>query len=178
MANADHIINDMKETQADLTTGKETIDTYASDNNKLQHYFSLLEVAQEHYAKAQAYYNEADIAGIRNRRTPGRTPTNTKHNGKPNVQVYQQILELHGRPMYITDILHWARSLGVEFHGAADPKTQLRSALNGAKGRFTNVGNNTWWLADTPVPENPPPSTNGNHSDPRNPRTPGHSEKE
>ena len=75
-----------------------------------------------------------------------------KRPGKTNVQVYEEILTLYGRPMHATDILDSAIKLGVEFKNDGEPRTQLRNALNGAKKRFTNIGNNTWWIAGHPVP--------------------------
>ncbi len=171
MENTSNIIKGMKEIEAEVHISREEMNTNIADNEKLQHFHSLLETAEK-------YYQEANIGGIMNQRNANRSLATNKYNDKPNVQIFQEILELHDRPMHISDILYWAQRWRVEFHGTADPKTQLRNSLNGAKTRFINVGNNTWCLADKPIPENPSPSANENHSNPTNPRTPGHTEKE
>ena len=75
-----------------------------------------------------------------------------KKTGKSNVQVIEEIISLQGRPMHITDILDSVERMGVEFKGKNDHKTQLRNSLNGAKTRFYNLGNNTWWLRGRPEP--------------------------
>ena len=76
-----------------------------------------------------------------------------KRPGKPNVQIYEEILSLHGKPMHMTDILESALKMGVTFKQGGEPRSQLRNALNGAKKRFKNIGNNTWWIADRPIPD-------------------------
>lgn len=86
-----------------------------------------------------------------------------KRAGKSNVQVIEEIISLQGRPMHITDILNFAEKMGVEFKGNNDPKIQLRNALNGAKKRFYNLGNNTWWLMGRPEPGTE--NTNGSRPD-------------
>ena len=75
-----------------------------------------------------------------------------KRPGKTNVQVYEEIMSLHGRPMHLTDILESAARMGVSFKTTGDTKAQLRNALNGAKKRFENMGNNTWWIRGKSVP--------------------------
>ena len=75
-----------------------------------------------------------------------------KRPGKTNVQVYEEIISLHGRPMHLTDILESAARMGVVFKTNGDPKSQLRNALNGAKKRFKNMGNNTWWIKGKAIP--------------------------
>ena len=75
-----------------------------------------------------------------------------KRSGKPNTQVFEEILSLNKEPMHITDILASALNMGIEFQGNTDPKTQLRNSLNGAKKRFYNIGNNTWWIVGRPIP--------------------------
>ena len=76
-----------------------------------------------------------------------------KQPGKTNVQVYEEILYLHGRPMHLTDILESALRMGVQFKNNGNPRSQLRNALNGAKKRFENTGNNNWWIRGRPMPE-------------------------
>ena len=142
------IIADMKEIESDILANREQAEALTADAEKLQRYHDLLD-------EAQRYFDDHDLATVI-RRTPSPaqdSPYGKKHKGKPNVQVLEEILELHGQPMYITDLLHWAHVQGVRFKGDSDPKMQIRNSLNGAKSRFVNLGNNNWWLADRPVPE-------------------------
>ena len=143
-----NIITDMKEIEADIQANREQAEIRISDAEKLQHYYDLLD-------QAQRYFDEQDLEAVirRTRETIHESPYATKHKGKPNVQVLQEILELHGKPMYITDLLQWAQRQGVKYTGKSDLKNQIRNSLNGARSRFVNIGNNTWWLADRPVPD-------------------------
>lgn len=148
MSNIMSMIASIKEIEADIEANREQAETRISDAEKLQRLHDLLD-------EAQRYFDEHDLATIirRTREPMQEGPYATKHKGKPNVQVLEEILKLHGKPMYITDLLHWAQVQGVRFKGDSDPKSQIRNSLNGAKARFVNLGNNTWWLADRPVPD-------------------------
>ena len=78
------------------------------------------------------------------------------HNyGKPNTQLFEEILLEHGRPMHISSLLDAALARGLRFKGKRAPIVQMRSALTTCK-RIYNVGGNTWWVIDQPMPEKPP----------------------
>ena len=82
------------------------------------------------------------------------------HNyGKPNTQLFEEILLEHGRPMHISSLLDAALARGLRFKGKRAPIVQMRSALTTCK-RIYNVGGNTWWVIGQPEPEKPP-VTNG-----------------
>lgn len=86
------------------------------------------------------------------------TSESSKGPKKPNVQIYEEIIRASGMPMYVTDIRDAAARSGVQWGGSKNPsKIQVQHALN-ASTRFMNVGNNTWWLANEPIPTQPEPS--------------------
>ncbi len=68
----------------------------------------------------------------------------------PSAEVFQEILGLHSRPMYIDNILEWPKHRAVQFSGDSDERTQLRNFLQEAKTRFWNTGRNTWWRSAIP----------------------------
>lgn len=134
---------DIKQTQAKLEAAHQKISELTIIAQTTEEYLDLL-VRMEPLLK-----NGADQP--LNNNDPNHE-TGRKRTGKSNVQVIEEIISLQGRPMHITDILDSAERMGVEFKGGNDPKFQLRNALNGAKKRFCNLGNNTWWLIGRPEP--------------------------
>lgn len=64
-------------------------------------------------------------------------------NGKPNVQVYEEIILEHGKPIHAADIVKEAVKRGVVFKGQTPKATQVRNSLVGSK-RFDNRGGNMW----------------------------------
>ena len=87
----------------------------------------------------------------------GDNPRVHAHKGKTNAKLYEEILTIHGRPMHITDLLDSALKLGLEQKGNSEPLIQLRNSLNGARKRFYNVGESTWWIVGKPIPGDEPP---------------------
>ena len=87
------------------------------------------------------------------------TQQQVKAYGKPNTQLYEEIILDHGRPMHMSDILEEALNRGLVLRGKRPPIVQMRGALAHCK-RLCNVGGNTWWVTDRPVPEEHP-TTNG-----------------
>ena len=134
---------DIKKAETKLEAARQKISEFTAIAQKTEEYLNLL-IQLEPMVK-----NNADQS--LNENDPN-YQTGRKRPGKSNVQVIEEIISLQGRPMHITDILDSAERMGIEFKGNGDPKTQLRNALNGAKGRFHNLGNNTWWLIGRPEP--------------------------
>ena len=75
---------------------------------------------------------------------------------KPNAQMYEEIMLEHGKPIHLIDLLDKALARGLQQQGTGAPENQLRNSLNSSKKRFCNLGNNMWWLADRPLPQDPP----------------------
>ena len=80
------------------------------------------------------------------------TQQRVKVQGKPNTQLYEEIILDHGRPMHMSDILKEAFNRGLVLQGDREPIVQMRGALANCK-RLYNVGGNIWWITDRPVPE-------------------------
>ena len=74
------------------------------------------------------------------------------NNGKPNTQLFEEILLEHGKPMHMSSLLDAALARGLQFRGEREPTVQMRNALFGCK-RIYNIGGNTWWVIDQPEPE-------------------------
>ncbi len=145
------IIDTMKEVESDLHT---KADNTMSDAQKMDKYLELLDKARAKYQIAEDYYHQNDMATILSRYDIGTERLSRNHPtpGRPNNQVFQEILEEAGKPLYLDDILTRAVRRGVKFKGTKNPpRKQLRTSLNGSK-RFALIGPNTWWLADRPVP--------------------------
>ena len=64
--------------------------------------------------------------------------------GKPDVQVIEEILEMHG-PLHIADVVRLGRERGIPFIGKRKPEQVARGKL-GASKRFELLGNNVWAL--------------------------------
>ena len=79
--------------------------------------------------------------------------------GKPNTQLFEEVLLEHGKPMHMSSLLDAALARGLQFRGKRAPIVQMRTALSNCK-RIYNIGGNTWWIIDQPVPEKLP-ATNG-----------------
>ena len=79
--------------------------------------------------------------------------------GKLNTQLYEEVILANGRPMHMTSILEESLNRGLVLQGARPAMVQIRGALAGCK-RLYNVGGNTWWVIDKPIPEDSP-NTNG-----------------
>ncbi len=146
----DDIIRSIRSTEQNIKVDAENIQMEAK---ALQEYRELLDRASAMLEEAKEYASANNIEKILASRSQGPEPDPFAHKqgGKPNVQVLQEILELHGKPMYIDNLLYWAQKQGITFKGDNDPRLQLRNSLNGAKTRFWNVGNNTWWLVGQPI---------------------------
>ena len=81
--------------------------------------------------------------------------TRRKRNyGKPNTQLYEEVILEHGKPMHMSSILEEAIKRGLKLNGKRSPVVQMRTALANCK-RLYNVGGNTWWIIDKPLPEEP-----------------------
>ena len=90
--------------------------------------------------------------------------TRRKRNyGKPNSQLYEDIIREHGKPMHMSDILEEALKRGLKLKGKRTPVVQMRSALANCQ-RLYNVGSNTWWVIDKPLPEELPVKNGDNKS--------------
>ena len=142
----------IKRTQTKLETAQRKVNEFTVIAEEAEEYLTLL-------SKMEAMVKNGADQPL-NENDPNHQ-AGRKRAGKSNVQVIEEIISLQARPMHITDILDFAERMGVEFKGGNDAKMQLRNALNGAKKRFYNLGNNTWWLMGRPEPgmEN----TNGSH---------------
>lgn len=139
------IIDRMKEIETEIQDSLTHAETSRTDAEKLQEYHSLLDQAQE-------FYNSQIAEIIARKRANTNTPYGGSTNGKSRVLIIEEILELHDKPMYINDILHWCERRGVQFNGPKNsPRDQLRSTLAGSK-KFQLIGQNFWWLADVPIP--------------------------
>lgn len=70
------------------------------------------------------------------------------------VDLYAAILEERKQPMHVREIAAEALRRGAVLRGGgqASPKQKVRNSLFGSK-KFVNVGGNTWWLANKPIPE-------------------------
>lgn len=83
---------------------------------------------------------------------------------KTNAQMYEEVLLEHGKPMHLVDLLDKALARGLQQQGTGTPEDQLRNALNSARKRFYNVGNNVWWVVGRPEPEDLPTASGGEPS--------------
>ena len=79
---------------------------------------------------------------------------------KPNVQIYEEVIEDHGRPMHLVNIVDAAQNRGLRLRGTQDAPTQVRNALAGSK-RFVNTGANVWWIEGRPLPPKYDAAMNG-----------------
>ncbi len=78
-------------------------------------------------------------------------PTNIKR--PKNVVVYEDILLSVGHPMHATALGNAAEAHGIVYRSKGGDKAKIiRNALLNCK-RFVNVGGNTWWLQNRPIPE-------------------------
>ena len=75
-----------------------------------------------------------------------------RNNGKPNTQLFEEVLLEHGNPMHMSSLLDTALARGLQFRGKREPIIQMRNALFNCK-RIYNIGGNTWWIIDQPLPE-------------------------
>ena len=75
--------------------------------------------------------------------------------GKPNAQLYEDVIREHGKPMHMSDVLEEALKRGLKFKGKRTLVVQMRGALANCQ-RLYNVGSNTWWIIDKPLPEELP----------------------
>ena len=71
---------------------------------------------------------------------------------KRKVDIYKEIILENGRPMRCHDLLVAINERGVVLNGKNKPVEQLRNALSNSK-LFENVGGNTWWVIEKPLPE-------------------------
>ena len=134
----------IKQTEEKVETFDKKKEEYATLSEDSKAYLELLRQMEPLYKKgAQEPLENINYSLQAIRKRPG----------KPNVQIYEEIMSLHGKPMHMTDILDSALRMGVTFKQGGEPRNQLRNALNGAKKRFKNIGNNTWWIADRPIPD-------------------------
>lgn len=75
---------------------------------------------------------------------------------KSNVQIFEETLLANGHPMYVKALYEAALSRGLALRGTkASPTEQVRNSLSGSK-RFTNLGDNVWWLAGHPLEDTSP----------------------
>lgn len=95
------------------------------------------------------------VLGLPSFGVPGKSGTAAKRKrnyGKPNTQLYEEIILEHGKPMHMSGILEEALKRGLKFKGKRRPVIQMRTALANCK-RLYNVGGNIWWVIDKPLPE-------------------------
>ena len=71
---------------------------------------------------------------------------------KSNVEIFEEVLRHHGKPMHVRDIVTAAQERGVVLRGKNRPTLQVRNALYSSK-RFINTGSNIWWLLGEPIPQ-------------------------
>ena len=72
--------------------------------------------------------------------------------GKPNTQLYEEVILEHGKPMHMSSILEEAIKRGLKLKGKRTTVVQMRSALSNCQ-RLYNIGSNIWWVIDKPLPE-------------------------
>ncbi len=68
-----------------------------------------------------------------------------------NVSIYERIILEAGHPMKVADLVAAAEARGVVLRGKGDKAKMIRNALVNCK-RFVNMGDNTWWIANRPIP--------------------------
>ena len=112
-----------------------------------------IEVAKER-AEWSAKYPPTGVLSLPEadaRRAVGGRP---KKGEKSRTYLVERILRENRHSMHCTELLDKLNEQGYQFaRGKRDPKVQLTQSLSKAKA-FQNVGSNTWWLADMPVPNN------------------------
>ncbi len=92
---------------------------------------------------------EPSTLKLSNADTPVKPPSLKK---PTNVSIYEEVLLSVGRPMYATALASAAEARGVVFRGKGDKADMIRNALQNSK-RFVNMGGNTWWLLNRPIPK-------------------------
>lgn len=144
---------DSRQLTSILKNGQAELDSAAELHAALverQQAVALLEEAEQRVAEARKRLGlMADGGGIEiDKPSSGQKE-------KLNVDIYVEILSKNGGPMHAVNILERFREdYGREPQGKNKPIEQIRAALANSK-RFVNVGDNTWWLPDKPIPDNP-----------------------
>lgn len=132
------------------------------------------ESALERYENAQSHLRESNAVQtllqlINPNQKESATAIDIGRSPKTNVQIFEDILIKHGRPMHAVDIAAEAIRQGVVFQGKGKRERQTRNSLVTSK-RFQNQGGNVWWVVSKPLNVEEPSAANNGHS------TRGHSQ--
>ncbi len=147
----------MIDLNGDIPAQRQSIKSLMETLTKLDQALEAVERGHQLHAEAMAqgqYITDFEFLKNVLPAIPSESPVSTVGKNGTNAELFASIIEKHGKPMTLTAITNEALRLGVVFKSKSNnpPRTKVRSSLCASK-RFDNIGDNTWWLADKPLPQ-------------------------